>query len=425
MKLVIFGLTISSSWGNGHATLWRGMCKSLARLGVNVVFFEHDVTYYARQRDCAAPEGATLVLYDDWSAIRARVRRELVDADAAIVTSYCPDALPARAEILEASRPLAVFYDLDSPVTVAAARDGKLLQYLDARGLRDYDLVLSYAGGPTLHALQKILHARNAHSLYGHVDPALHRPVPPAAAYRSDLCWLGTYAEDRQRALEALFVDAARARPRARFTLAGAQYPDDFPWQDNIWFIRHLSPSEHAAFLCSSRLALNVTRAAMARAGWCPSGRLFETAACGVPIVSDDWPGLSEFYRPGVEILLAQDTDGTLAAMDLSDSELKRIGEAGRARTLASHTSMHRARELLRLLEASSLPLPRNAPPFGERRPQDERAALGEGEDVAARNRLPRETAAPAPAPCPLPKRNDRWRRASPSRTDGTEVEVR
>lgn len=356
MKLVIFGLTISSSWGNGHATLWRGMCKSLGRLGTDVVFFEHDVPYYAQQRDCAAPEGATLVLYDDWQAIRPRVRRELHGADVAIVTSYCPDARPAHAEILEAARPLGVFYDLDSPVTIAAARDGKLLPYLGARGLRDYDLVLSYAGGPTLHALQKILHARNAHPLYGHVDPALHRPVAPSPAYRSDLCWLGTYAADRQHALEALFVDAARARPQARFTLAGAQYPFDFPWHDNIWFIRHLPPSEHAAFLCSSRLALNVTRAAMAHAGWCPSGRLFETAACAVPVVSDDWPGLSEFYRPGEEILLAHDTEDTLAAMDLSDAELKRIGEAGRARTLASHTSMHRARELLRLLEMAAIP---------------------------------------------------------------------
>lgn len=356
MKLVIFGLTITSSWGNGHATLWRGMCKALARLGVDVTFFERDMPYYAQCRDCSAPAGATLALYDEWHPIRVRVRRELREADAAIVTSYCPDALPAHTEILAAAKPLAVFYDLDSPVTIAAAREGRVLPYLDARGLRDYDLVLSYAGGPTPQALQELLQARNAQPLYGHVDPTVHRPVAPSVAYHSDLCWLGTYAEDRQRVLETLFVDAARARPRARFTLAGAQYPGDFPWRDNIWFIRHLPPSEHAAFLCSSRLALNVTRAAMARAGWCPSGRLFETAACAVPILSDDWPGLEEFYRPGVEILLARDTDDTLAAMDRSDVELKRIGEAGRERTLASHTSMHRARELLRLLESAPAP---------------------------------------------------------------------
>ncbi|HLI17527.1 MAG TPA: glycosyltransferase [Rhodanobacteraceae bacterium] len=364
MNLVVFGLTITSSWGNGHATLWRGMCKALAQLGVEVTFFERDVSYYAQHRDCVAPEGAALVLYDSWPAVREQARRALRDADAAIVTSYCPDALSAHAAILDAARPVAVFYDLDSPITIAAAREGHALPYLDPDGLRDYDVVLSYAGGPTLHALQKILHARNAHPLYGHVDPALHRPVPPAAVYRSELCWLGTYAADRQRALQALFVDAARARPRARFTLAGAQYPSDFPWRDNIWFIRHLPPSAHAAFLCSARLALNVTRDAMARAGWCPSGRLFETAACAVPIVSDDWAGLAEFYRPGAEILLARDTADILAAMDLSDAELKRIGNAGRERTLASHTSMHRARELVQLLEASTRPLARTAPSF-------------------------------------------------------------
>lgn len=362
MKLVIFGLTISSSWGNGHATLWRGLCKALGNLGMDVVFFEHDSSWYARHRDCASPAGAMLVLYDDWHDVLARVRRELRDADVAMVTSYCPDALAARTEILDAARPLPAFYNLDAPVTIAAARNGEAIPWLDARGLRDYALVLSYGGGPALHALRELLQARNAHPLYGHVDPDLHRPVAPARAYRSHLCWLGTYAADRQHALETLFVEAARARPAARFMLAGAQYPPDFPWRDNIWFTRHLPPAEHAAFLCSARLALNVTRAPMAGAGWCPSGRLFEIAACGAPILSDDWPGVSAFYRPGVEILLAHDTCDTLAAMDLSDAELRRIGEAGRERTLASHTSMHRARELVHLLESTVSPLrPRKA----------------------------------------------------------------
>ncbi|HEX7369408.1 MAG TPA: glycosyltransferase [Rhodanobacteraceae bacterium] len=367
MKLVIFGLTISSSWGNGHATLWRGLCKALARLGVDIVFFEHDAPYYAQHRDCTAPEGVELVLYENWNAIRARVRQELRDADAALVTSYCPDALAAHAAIRESARPLAVFYDLDSPITVAATQDGTMLPYLDEHGLRDYDLVLSYAGGSTLQALRQLLRARNAHPLYGHVDPHVHRPVSPLADYRADLCWLGTYAPDRQNALAALFIEPARQRPNARFTLAGAQYPRDFPWHDNIWFIRHLPPSEHAAFMCSARLALNVTRAAMARAGWCPSGRLFETAACGIPIVSDDWPGLAAFYQPGSEILLARGTDDVLAAMDLSDYALQRIGEAGRERTLATHTSMHRAKEMLELLDAASMPcpLPEAALPLG------------------------------------------------------------
>ena len=51
MKLVIFGLSISSSWGNGHATLWRGLCRALIGRGHDVYFFERDVPYYAANRD--------------------------------------------------------------------------------------------------------------------------------------------------------------------------------------------------------------------------------------------------------------------------------------------------------------------------------------------------------------------------------------
>ncbi|HEY3521505.1 MAG TPA: glycosyltransferase [Rhodanobacteraceae bacterium] len=350
MKIVIFGLSISSSWGNGHATLWRGLHRALTQCGHAIRFFERDLPWYAQARDWFAHDGS-LILYSDWDSVRARARRELRDADAAIITSYCPDALEARDVLLESTRPLRVFYDLDTPVTLDHLQARESVPWLDERGLRDYDLALSYAGGPALDALRHTLGAPRAAALYGHVDPRVHRPAPPREHYRSDLCWIGTYAADRQPALQELFVRVARARPHRRFAIAGAQYPPDFPWSDNVWFVRHLPPDEHAAFLCSARLALNVTRAAMARMGSCPSGRLFEAAACGAAVLSDDWPGLSSFYRPNEEILLARNTRDALEALDLSDAELKRIGEAARERTLAEHTSQHRAHELIALLE--------------------------------------------------------------------------
>lgn len=350
MKIVIFGLSISSSWGNGHATLWRGLYRALIQRGHVVRFFERDVPWYAGARDWSAEDGG-LVLYSDWPSVRARAQRELRDADAAIVTSYCPDALTARDLLLESSRPLRVFYDLDTPVTLDRLQAREPVPWLDARGLCDYDLALSYAGGPALDALRETLGAPRAAALYGHVDPQVHRPATPKEHYRSDLCWIGTYAADRQPALEELFVRVARARPRRRFAIAGAQYPRDFPWSENVWFVRHLPPDEHASFLCSARLVLNVTRAAMARMGWCPSGRLFEAAACGTAVLSDDCPGLSSFYKPDEEILLARSTQDALDALELSDSELQRIGQAARERTLAEHTSAHRARELIALLE--------------------------------------------------------------------------
>jgi spore maturation protein CgeB len=351
MKLVIFGLTMSSSWGNGHATLWRGLCKALNRLGHTVVFFEHNAPYYEVARDWHSSDLTELVIYEGWWAIRDRVVRHLLDADVAIVTSYCPDAIDACNEILE-SRALPVFYDLDTPVTLSNLHSGESVPYLGPDGLRPYELVLSYTGGTALEELRSTLGAREVAALYGHVDPDLHRHVASVERFRADLSYMGTYAADRQFALETLFVAPARKRPALRFVMGGAQYPDSFPWTGNVFFVRHLPPSEHAAFFSSSRLTLNVTRLAMARMGWCPSGRLFEAAACRTAILSDDWAGMPDFYAPGEEIIIARTTDDALAALDLSDAALATIAQRAYERTLEEHTSRRRAQQLIALLES-------------------------------------------------------------------------
>ncbi len=353
MNLVVFGLTISSSWGNGHATLWRGLCRALARAGHRVVFFERDVPYYANARDLDHVPGGELVLYSEWDDIRQQAAREIGDADAAMVTSYCPDGLAATDLVLEARRATRLFYDLDTPVTLATLKRGDALSYIGPRGLSEFDLVLSYTGGAALDELQTRLGARNVAPLYGHVDPEVHCPVPATDRFCCHLSYLGTYAADRQAALEALFVEPARRRGGLKFFIGGAQYPQDFPWAPNIYFARHLPPKEHPAFFSSSRLTLNVTRRTMADLGWCPSGRLFEAAACGTAVLSDCWPGLEYFFEPGREILLAESTEHVLSALDLSDGEIARIAKAGRERTLAEHTSAHRASELIHLIEAA------------------------------------------------------------------------
>jgi spore maturation protein CgeB len=354
MKIVVFGLTISSSWGNGHATLWRGLCRALARLGHRVVFFERDVPYYAMNRDLHEVPGGTLVLYDEWSAITPRAITEIADADVVMVTSYCPDGIEATSLVLDAPRAQRVFYDLDTPVTLSRLKDRENITYIGPRGLRDFDLVLSYTGGVALEQLRSELGARRAEALYGHVDPDRHRPVPCVDTYRSDFSYLGTYAADRQDALQRLFIEPAQRRPERRFLIGGAQYPQDFPWQSNIFFVQHLPPSEHPAFFSSSRLTLNVTRRAMAQMGWCPSGRLFEAAACGTAILSDSWDGLDRFFEPGREILIAEESDDATHALDLSDAELASIARAGRERVLDEHTSLRRAQELETLLSTAN-----------------------------------------------------------------------
>jgi len=349
MKLAIFGLTVSSSWGNGHATLWRGLIRALAARGVQIDFFERDVSYYAQNRDLIRlPGGGALHLYPDWPTVAANARAAVMAADATIVTSYCPDAIPA-ARLMEDAPGQTIFYDLDTPVTLAKLGAGEAVPYLPPHGLGQFDLVLSYTGGRALTELQTRLGARRVAPLYGHVDPQAHAPARAEPRYGADLSYIGTYAADRQPAVDALFVEAARALPEQRFVLAGSGYPDDFPWTPNIWFVRHLPPAEHPAFYAASRLTLNVTRADMAAYGWCPSGRLFEAAACGAPILTDTWEGLDAFFTPGEELLTAATTADALSA--LARDDLPEIAQRARARALAEHTSAHRSDELLALLE--------------------------------------------------------------------------
>jgi spore maturation protein CgeB len=353
MKVVIFGLTISSAWGNGHATLWRGLCRGLHALGHDVVFFEKDVPYYAHHRDMHGAEWCRLVLYDDWDAVAPQARRELADAEAGIVTSYCADARDASAAVLASRAARRVFYDLDSPVTLERVARGETVPYLPADGFAAFDLVLSYAGGAALEQLKRRLGARVVAPLYGSVDPDVHRPVAPSPELHNDLSYLGTFAADRQEALERFFLTPSRLRPAQQFALAGSQYPADFPWQPNIRYFWHMPPPSHPAFFCSSKLTLNITRAAMAAIGHCPSGRLFEAAACGTAVVSDWWDGLAAFFDPAAEILVARDSDDVLAALELGDEERRRIGRAARDRTLAAHTADARAAELEAFLEPS------------------------------------------------------------------------
>jgi spore maturation protein CgeB len=355
MKIVIFGLTISSSWGNGHATLWRGLCKSLAKRGHEVVFFERDQPWYATARDFTEmPGNGRLVLYSAWDDISAsEAPRELTSADVAMVTSFCPDGVLATDLICE-SRARKVFYDLDTPVTLARLRAGEALPWVGARRYRDFDLVLSFTGGRTLNELRVELGARQAAPLYGSVDPELHRPVGRDERFRADLSYLGTWSADRDYALNLRFVAAAAQLPEKRFALGGAKYEGSFPWLPNIFFLNHVAPADHAAFFCSSRLTLNVTREPMARMGYCPSGRLFEAAACGVPVMSDGWEGLESFYAPGSEILVAASTAEAVEYIESSPAFLDRVGRNARQRTLACHTCDIRAAELERLLETSA-----------------------------------------------------------------------
>jgi spore maturation protein CgeB len=339
VNLVIFGLTISSSWGNGHATLWRGLCRALHARGHAVTFFERDVPYYAAHRDDRRPAGCDLRLYDDWPAVRAAGGAALQAADVAMITSFCPDAEAAAELVLESAVPVKAYYDMDSGVTLDALRQGGRPEYIPAGGLGAFDVVFSYTGGRTLAELRRTLGAR---------------PVAADPSIACRLSYLGTYAADRQLAVEQLLLEPARQRPDRRFVLAGSQYPADFPWPANLFYLSHLPPGDHPRFYSSSDWTLNVTRAPMAAVGFCPSGRLFEAAACGAAVVSDWWEGLDAFFTPGEEILVARSTEDVLGALELDDVERQRIGRRARERALDCHTAAARALDLERVVEAVS-----------------------------------------------------------------------
>lgn len=353
MKIVIFGLTISSSWGNGHATLWRGLCRAFAERGHEVVFFEKDVPYYASNRDLfSLPGGGRLHLYPDLNEILPVAKKELQGADLAMATSYCPDGILASELILDSKAEIKAFYDLDTPVTLDRLGCGDQVDYLPRQGLKDFDLVLSYTGGRALEELTERLGARRVAPLYGSVDPAAHFPVAAVEEYRADLSYLGTYAEDRQAKLETLFVEPARRLAQHKFLIGGAQYPQDFPWTSNIFFVKHMPPSLHPAFFCSSRATLNITRRAMAAYGYCPSGRLFEAAACGVPLLTDMWDGLESFFEPEKEVLCVSEAEEVIEALERPEEDLRRMASAARERVLEEHTATQRVKDLESICES-------------------------------------------------------------------------
>jgi len=346
VKLVVLGLSLSSSWGNGHATTFRALLAAMARRGHDILFLERDVPWYAAHRDHPDPNYCRLAFYRDLAELEAW-RREIAEADAVIVGSYVPDGIAVGQYVQETASGVA-FYDIDTPVTLAQLAAGTCV-YLSPELIAGYDLYLSFTGGPTLQRIEQCYGSPAARALYCSVDAAQYAPT--GAAKRWDLSYLGTYSADRQPTLERLLIGPARTMQDRRFVVAGPQYPSEIDWPSNVERIDHLPPSEHAAFYSASRLTLNVTRADMIAAGWSPSVRLFEAAACGTPIVSDVWDGIESLFAPGRDILLAEGAGAVEAALNRPD--LAAIGESGRARILERHTADHRAAELERYLLAT------------------------------------------------------------------------
>jgi spore maturation protein CgeB len=342
MKITIFGLSITSSWGNGHATTFRSLCRALRQRGHEIVFFEKDQEWYSANRDMPEPPFCTTYIYEDCKREASRIRRVLHNSDAVVVGSYVPDGTTVIDEVLASAVPVKTFYDIDTPITISKLRAGDA-EYLRRDQVGEFDLYLSFTGGPMLKEIESRFGAQRALPFYCSFDPDRYR-FTPDPQFRCDLSYMGTYAPDRQPKIEELLCEPARRLPRSKFLIAGPMYPENLRWPANVKRIIHLEPKLHPGFYSSARFTLNVTRAEMIAAGFSPSVRLFEAAACGAAIISDCWPGLEVFLEPGKEILLPKSADDVVSLLrEMTEKESRAIGRAAQARVLSEHTAAHRA----------------------------------------------------------------------------------
>jgi spore maturation protein CgeB len=343
VKIVFCGLSITSSWGNGHATNYRALVRELTGRGHEVLFLERDMPWYAAQRDLPEPPWGRTELYGSLEELE-RYGVELAAADLVVIGSFVPEGVAVAERVLARAGGAVAFYDIDTPITLGKLRRGDT-EYLSPDLVGRFDLYLSFTGGPTLEVLEEEFGARRALAFYCLVDPEAYRPIQERPYW--DLGYLGTYSDDRQPVLERLLIEPARRLPEADFSVAGPQYPEEIEWPENVGRIEHVPPRDHPGFYASQRFTLNVTRDEMRAAGWSPSVRLFEAAACAVPVISDRWDGLDQIFTPGEEILIADSPDDVVRYLaETGEDKRLALGERARARVLAEHTAERRCERL-------------------------------------------------------------------------------
>jgi spore maturation protein CgeB len=344
LNITILGLSITSSWGNGHATTFRGLVRELSKNGHHVTFLERDVPWYASNRDLPEPPYCKTILYKDLQELKSNYETLIGEADLVIVGSYVPEGVAVGEWVVDVADGVTAFYDIDTPVTLAKIENDEF-EYLHPDLIKKYQIYLSFTGGPILKTLQKFYGSPMAKPFYCSFDPELY--YPEAVQKKWDLGYLGTYSVDRQKPLEDLMLNAARNLTDKKFAVAGPQYPQDIQWPSNVDRIEHLPPSEHRNFYNQQKFAMNITRADMIKSGYSPSVRLFEAAACSTPIISDYWDGIESIFEIGNEILISRSPEETISYLTtLPGEEVNAIGERAREKVLKEHTAAHRAIEL-------------------------------------------------------------------------------
>lgn len=344
MKIAFYGSSLLSSYWNGAATYYRGLLKALAALGYDITFFEPDAHGRQQHRDIEAPDWCAVIVYEATPQALLQVARQAAEADIVIKASgvgYEDEAL--LLEVLRHARPgaLTVFWDVDAPATLAQL--GEEPDHPLHRALRKIDLVLTYGGGEPVIDAYRGFGAAHCIPVYNALDPETHHPVAPDGRFVADLAFLGNRLPDRERRVEAFFLEPAAQMPRQRFLLGGAGWGDK-PMASNVRWLDHVGTRDHNAFNAGPKAVLNISRDSMALNGFSPATRVFEAAGAGACLITDAWTGIELFLKPDEEILVARDGRDVRALIEgLTPERARTIGQAALRRVLAEHTYEHRA----------------------------------------------------------------------------------
>lgn len=343
MKIFAFGSSIVSSYWNGAATYYRGCYKYLARLGYEITFAEPDAYERQQHRDDEDLRYVRSMVYapgrdlDRMLSMACEadvvVKHSGIGVDDAELEQRVPNECSAHA--------MTFIWDVDAPATIGRMRGDPNDALRHAT--KKYDAILTYGGGPKAREGFVEFGARAYYSIYNGLDPETHHPVDPDERYACDIAFLGNRLPDRETRVEELFLHAAELAPDQQFLLGGEGWGDK-RLPANVRYIGHVPTAEHNRLNCSASMVLNINRASMAEFGFSPPTRVFEAAGAGVCMLCDEWPGISDCFNPGTEILVVRDAKDVARALHTHNRAARRmIGEAFRERALREHTYQRRA----------------------------------------------------------------------------------
>jgi spore maturation protein CgeB len=345
MKIFVFGSSITSSYWNGAATYYRGIYKQLHARGHQVTFAEPDAYGRQQRRDAGNFSYVNSVVYHTASDI-PELLEQAGDCDLVIKHSgvgVFDVLLEERILDCRSQTTSVAFWDVDAPATLARVERDPRDPFRSL--IPEYDLILTYGGGPAVMEHYARLGAARCHPIYNGLDPETHHPAPADPAFRCDLVFVGNRLPDREGRVEEFFVRAARLAPQLEFALGGEGWAGK-TMPNNVRWIGHVGTHDHNRVNCSARMVLNINRESMAEVGFSPPTRIFEAAGAGACVITDRWTGIEDFFAPGSEILVAGGAEEVVQHLrDGGPHKAASIGNRMKMRALREHTYQFRAQQ--------------------------------------------------------------------------------